>query len=72
MISTIIRHRFCCLWGLDDSLIANAEDILIGDPAKLQMLNDRYGTQTVIVAHALADVEGSLASPLIFGEEKVA
>ena len=55
---------------LDDSLIANAEDILIGDPTKLQMLNDRYGTQTVIVAHALADVEGQLGvTAYIFGEE---
>ena len=59
------------LGGLDDSLIANAEDILIGDPAKLQMLNDRYGTQTVIVAHALADVEGQLGvTAYIFGEEE--
>ena len=59
------------LGGLDDSLIANAEDILIGDPAKLQMLSDRYGTQTVIVAHALADVEGQLGvTAYIFGEEE--
>lgn len=59
------------LGGLDNSLIANAEDILIGDPAKLQMLNDRYGTQTVIVAHALADVEGQLGvTAYIFGEEE--
>lgn len=59
------------LGGLDDLLIANAEDILIGDPAKLQMLNDRYGTQTVIVAHALADVEGQLGvTAYIFGEEE--
>ena len=59
------------LGGLDDSLIANAEDILIGDPTKLQMLNDRYGTQTVIVAHALADVEGQLGvTAYIFGEEE--
>ncbi|MBL70457.1 MAG: hypothetical protein CML95_02765 [Rhodobiaceae bacterium] len=58
------------LGDLDDSLIANAEDILIGDPAKLQMLNDRYGTQTIIVAHALADVEGQLGvTAYIFGEE---
>lgn len=59
------------LGGLDDSLIANAEDILIGDPTKLQMLNDRYGTQTIIVAHALADVEGQLGvTAYIFGEEE--
>ena len=59
------------LGGLDDSLIANAEDILIGDPTKLHMLNDRYGTQTVIVAHALADVEGQLGvTAYIFGEEE--
>lgn len=59
------------LGDLDDSLIANAEDILIGDPTKLQMLNDRYGTQTVIVAHALADVEGQLGvTAYIFGEEE--
>ncbi len=58
------------LGDLDDSLIANAEDILIGDPAKLQMLNDRYGTQTIIVAHALADVEGQLGvTAYIFGDE---
>ena len=51
-------------------MIANAEDILIGDPIKLQTLNDRYGTQTVIVAHALADVEGQLGvTAYIFGAE---
>jgi hypothetical protein len=55
---------------IEDSLIANAEDILIGDPIKLQTLNDRYGTQTVIVAHALADVEGQLGvTAYIFGAE---
>ena len=55
---------------IEDSMIANAEDILIGDPIKLQTLNDRYGTQTVIVAHALADVEGQLGvTAYIFGAE---
>ena len=58
------------LGDLDDSLIANAEDILIGDPAKLQRLNDRYGTQSVVVAHALADVDGQLGvTAYIFGLE---
>ena len=51
--------------------ITTEEDILIGDPAKLQMLNDRYGTQTIIVAHALADVNGQLGvTAYIFGEEE--
>lgn len=55
---------------IEDSMIANAEDILIGDPIKLQTLNDRYGTQTVIVAHALADVDGQLGvTAYIFGAE---
>jgi hypothetical protein len=55
---------------IEDSMIANAEDILIGDPVKLQTLNDRYGTQTVIVAHALADVEGQLGvTAYIFGAD---
>ncbi|MDA8726066.1 DUF2066 domain-containing protein [Alphaproteobacteria bacterium] len=55
---------------IEDSMIANAEDILIGDPIKLQTLNDRYGTQTVIVAHALADVEGQLGvTAYIFGAD---
>ena len=55
---------------IEDSMIANAEDILIGDPIKLQTLNDRYGTQSVIVAHALADVEGQLGvTAYIFGAE---
>lgn len=48
------------LGDLEDTLLANAEDILIGDPTKLQALNARYGTDTVIVAHALADVDGQL------------
>lgn len=55
---------------LEDSMIANAEDILIGDPSKLQQLNARYGTDTVIVAHALADVDGQLGvTAYIFGAE---
>ncbi len=58
------------LGDLEDSMIANAEDILIGDPSKLQQLNARYGTDTVIVAHALADVEGQLGvTAYIFGAE---
>lgn len=48
------------LGDLEDTLLANAEDILIGDPTKLQALNARYGTDTVVVAHALADVDGQL------------
>jgi len=56
---------------LEDSTIANAEDILIGDPTKLQRLNARYGTETVIVAHALADVDGQLGvTAYIFGAEE--
>ena len=41
------------LGDLEDTQIANAEDILIGDPEKLQALNARYETDTVVVAHAL-------------------
>lgn len=53
---------------LEDSALANAEDILIGDPLKLQALNARYGTETVVVAHALADIEGQLGvTAYIFG-----
>lgn len=48
------------LGDLEDTLIANAEDILIGDPEKLQALNQRYDTDTVVVAHALADIDGQL------------
>jgi hypothetical protein len=59
------------LGDLEDTEIANAEDILIGDPAKLQRLNERYGTDTVVVAHALADVEGQLGvTAYIFGAEE--
>ena len=53
---------------LEDSALANAEDILIGDPVKLQALNARYGTETVVVAHALADIEGQLGvTAYVFG-----
>lgn len=56
------------LGDLEDTVLANAEDILIGDPNKLQALNARYGTDTVIVVHALADVEGQLGvTAYIFG-----
>ena len=48
------------LGDLDDSALLSAEEALIGHPMKLQELNNRYGTDTVIVAHALADVEGQL------------
>jgi hypothetical protein len=59
------------LGDLEDTEIANAEDILIGDPAKLQRLNERYGTDTVVVAHALADVDGQLGvTAYIFGAEE--
>lgn len=59
------------LGDLEDTEIANAEDILIGDPAKLQRLNERYGTDTVVVAHALADVDGQLGVTVyIFGAEE--
>lgn len=56
------------LGDLEDTLLANAEDILIGEPDKLQALNLRYGTDTVIVVHALADIEGQLGvTAYIFG-----
>lgn len=56
------------LGDLEDTILASAEDILIGDPDKLQALNLRYGTDTVIVAHALADVDGQLGvTAYIFG-----
>lgn len=48
------------LGDMEDALIASPEDILIGSPDKLLALNERYDTQTVIVAHALADVDGQL------------
>ncbi len=56
------------LGGIDDSLLISAEDILIGNPMKLAELNARYGTDTVVVAHALADVAGQLGlTAYIFG-----
>jgi hypothetical protein len=56
------------LGDLEDTILANAEDILIGDPVKLQALNERYGTDTVVVVHALADVDGQLGvTAYIFG-----
>ena len=59
------------LGDLDDTIIASPEDILIGSPEKLSQLNQRYGTQTSIVAHALADIEGQLGVTVyIFGAEE--
>lgn len=59
------------LGDMEDTLIANAEDILIGDPEKLQALNARYDTDTVVVAHALADIDGQLGvTAYIFGAEE--
>ncbi len=59
------------LGDLEDTAIANAEDILIGDPIKLQALNERYDTDTVVVAHALADAEGQLGvTAYIFGADE--
>lgn len=59
------------LGDLEDTVLASAEDILIGDPEKLQALNLRYGTDTVVVVHALADIEGQLGvTAYIFGAEE--
>ena len=59
------------LGGLDDTTLLSAEEALIGHPLKLQELNRRYGTDTVIVAHALADVEGQLGvSVYIFAPDE--
>lgn len=59
------------LGDLEDTVLANAEDILIGDPNKLQALNLRYGTDTVIVVHALADIDGQLGvTAYIFGDSE--
>jgi len=59
------------LGGIDDSLLISAEDIVIGNPMKLAELNARYGTETVVVAHALADVEGQLGlTAYIFAPEE--
>lgn len=58
------------LGDLQDTVLANAEDALIGDAGKLSALNARYGTETIIVAHALADVEGQLGvTAYIFGPQ---
>lgn len=48
------------LGDLDDTIAASAEDILIGHPDKLMALNDKYATETIIVAHGLADIAGQL------------
>jgi hypothetical protein len=48
------------LGDIDDSTLLSAEDALIGHPLKLDALNQRYDTETVVVAHALADVTGRL------------
>ena len=59
------------LGDLDDTIIATPEDILIGSPEKLDQLNRRYGTQSSIVAHALADIEGQLGITVyIFGADE--
>ena len=58
------------LGDLDDTIIATPEDILIGSPEKLDQLNRRYGTQSSIVAHALADIDGQLGITVyIFGAD---
>ncbi len=57
------------LGDLDDTVLMRAEDVLIGNPMKLAELNARYGTQTAIVAHALADIDGQLGiTTYIFSE----
>lgn len=49
----------------------SAEDIVRGHPVKLARLNQRYNTQTTIVAHALAGQQGRLGVTLyIFGAEE--
>ncbi len=48
------------LGDLDDRKIATAEDVLNGHSLKLRQLNRRYATDTAIVVHALADVNGQL------------
>ena len=59
------------LGDLDDTIIATPEDILIGSPEKLDQLNRRYGTQSSIVAHALADIDGQLGITVyIFGADE--
>lgn len=56
------------LGDLQDTSVATAEDILIGNPDKLAQLNQKYGTETVVVAHGLADIEGQLGVTIyIFG-----
>ncbi|MDB4106580.1 DUF2066 domain-containing protein, partial [bacterium] len=57
------------LGDLDDTVLMSAEDVLIGNPMKLAELNARYGTQTAIIAHALADIDGQLGvTAYIFSE----
>lgn len=48
------------LGDIGDTATAGENDILLGDRLKIDLLKHRYGVDTAIVAHALADIEGQL------------
>ncbi len=52
------------LGDISDTLEASAEDILGGDRLRIDLLKTRYGTSSVYVVHALADVDGQLGVTL--------
>ena len=52
------------LGDLEDRRTISAQDILIGHPDKLQRLNRKYATKTIIVAHGLADIAGQFGVTL--------
>ena len=59
------------LGDAQDTSIATADDIIRGAPVPLRVLNARYGTSTIMVAHALAATAGQLGVTLyIFGEDE--
>lgn len=52
------------LGDISDTLEASAGDILGGDRLRIDLLKTRYGTASVYVVHALADVDGQLGVTL--------
>jgi len=48
------------LGDIGDTATAGENDILLGDRLKIDLLKYRYGVDTALVVHALADIDGQL------------
>ena len=48
------------LGDIGDTATAGENDILLGDRLKIDLLKHRYGVDTALVVHALADIDGQL------------